>query len=240
MIREAINQSYSRVPNKRNDGMLWVSDLGGHPVKALRRILENHREEFDIATHDKMSAGTALEADTIQRFISVNGNCITQFPLYDSMWSGYADLVYQHGTQTPYIIEHKAMSSYVFKSAPEKLVKSTHVCQLWMYGRLYEQIYGVHPVLSLYCRGWGEFAEVTVEQNDDLTIHLFGQVNEKQIDFNTSYRPLFLLMEMEELFLTGRVPSARDVPEDPTSWTYAEDSSARLNSEYSRWLEKTL
>ena len=228
-VRESINQSYRMSPGKRPDGMLWVSDLGNHPAKAMRRIVEGYREEFDVPTHDKMSAGVALEGDTIQRFVSVNGDSIPQFPLFDNIWSGYADLVHCHGSALPRIIEHKGVSSYVFKMAPEKLVKSTHVCQLWLYGQLYRDTYGVMPLLTLYYRGWGDYCEVDLEETGPGHVRVLGCVNDRPVDFVTPYRPQRLRDEIEACYRAGVVPSSEEVRGDVNGWTYAEDSAERLS-----------
>lgn len=230
MLTELLQKSLTNQPQRRIDRYLWVSDLGSHPERAMRRVMNKEMTTFDVVTLDKMNLGTVYENDTVARLARVYpGTIHTQFPLFNEMWSGYADAVLDHGTDKPVIVEHKAVGekywAHPFKGALDAEyapVKGAHLCQLWMYGQLYFEQYNVFPRLVLLYRSWGKICEVEIvaENTDSLTVagELDGQPFQRRIPI----MPALLRDELENLC------RRRFVPENihgiaPDTWTYAEE-----------------
>ena len=108
IIHNAVYNALTNRPKRRQDGALWVSDLGRNPYIAIRRLLTGEMDPLDYPTLLKMDGGNALEAVTLREVAeNIERNVQTQFPLFNEMWSGYADLVIGHGTDDVWIYDHK-------------------------------------------------------------------------------------------------------------------------------------
>lgn len=220
-------QELERKPHRE----LYVSDLGQHPYKAMSRIKGLEREPFDDDTLVKMQAGNVLEADTIAALQWRYGQVATQFPLFNETWSGYADAVIGHGTNSPIIVEHKATGDQWF-DYKDSLPRSSHACQVWLYQQLYEEKYGLLPRAVIYYRAWGFWAEFEITENADGSLLATGMVVKEKKTMTVArkldFSPDLLRMELEILFDGDDLPT----PDGADSWTYPEDSYTRLMAEY--------
>jgi hypothetical protein len=163
IIHNAVHQALTNQPKRRIDRTLWVSDIGRNPYGALKRLLTGEMEPFDYPTLLKMDGGNALEAFTLRQVAeNISRPVVTQFPLFDDIWSGYADLVIGHGSDDVIIYDHKGSAGqwWDYKAS---LPRTADCLQVWMYGQLYEAAYGVTPRLGLYYRGWGCWAEFEIK-----------------------------------------------------------------------------
>ncbi|MCB0197949.1 MAG: hypothetical protein KDJ65_38745 [Anaerolineae bacterium] len=243
LIHTAVHKALTERPSRRYDDMLWVSDLGRNPYGALRRILTGELEPFDFPTHLKMDGGNALEAFTLRQVAeNLERPVQTQFPLFDDIWTGYADLVIGHGTDDVIIYDHKGSCGkwWDYKAS---LPRTADCCQVWLYGQLYYKQYGVKPRLGLYYRGWGAWAEFEIEMVGvcDYAIKATGYVtDEKGITENAVTRireadPFLLCDEIETLYLRVKSGDLTEVdleamaPDGP-DWDYAEDTTRRLRN----------
>jgi hypothetical protein len=191
MIREAMIQALTQKPQRKLGSDLWVSDLGYHPAKAMRRIVQGATGSFGPDILEIMDQGNALEDSTLGLATSVLGSCIRQFPLYNDIWSGSADAVFYHQRSDlpPVIVEHKATSDKWWGYKGD-YYKPYHVCQLWLYGQLYKDTYGVAPELILYYRAWKHYAELLLTEDEDGYAHLSGLVDGERKWFHTKFKPL--------------------------------------------------
>ena len=180
--------------------------------------------DFDISTKEKMHLGHVLEADTITAVAHILGQAITQFPLYNDIWSGYADLILGHHTPHPIIVEHKATGDRWW-DYKESLPRSTHLCQLWLYGQLYEEQFDIKPTLVLYYRSWDHYAEFTIDVDEEQVIAK-GIMDDVSLRRYRSIAPTLLRQELEQYYISKQRPDT--LPEDLSTWTYAEDSYLRL------------
>lgn len=234
MIVELLDRSLLEQPVKRMDGFLWVSDLGYHPAKAMGRILNGERIEFPLPTLDAMQNGNMYEADTISRLTRFfPGTVHTQFPLFNDIWSGYADIVLNHGTDNPIIVEHKATDSAYwarpYQNDPGKSyspVKANHISQLFQYGELYEEKFGIKPKLVLIYRAWKHTCEVELDYDYQSAVTLTGTLDrnpfERQIQLDLSA----LKAELEFYYKSKRMPTdivINDKAIDPQTWNYPEE-----------------
>lgn len=163
IIHNAIYESITSDPPRRIDGMLWASDLGKNPYFVAKRLLARQLDPFDYPTQIKMSNGNALEEITLEQIAQNTARPMwTQFPVYNELWTGYADVVLGHGSDLVDICDIKATSDkwWDYKGT---LPRTGHVLQVWKYGQLYEAMYGVKPRLRLYYRGWGCWAEFEIK-----------------------------------------------------------------------------
>ncbi len=225
MIHEAV-ESYLLAKNslkRRNDGMLWVSDLGNHPYKAMARVLGIDLPGFEVSVLNKMQQGNLLEPDTVECLRFGYPNVLTQFPLYNDLWSGYADMVIGHNTMArPTIVEHKGTSDKYF-DYKQSLPRSAHVCQLWMYGQLYRARYGHGADLVLYYRSWSNYAEFSLDVSMGRVVAT-GTVDGAPVARTLWIDPHPLRLELEEYYERQELPS----PDGSDSWNYAEDAYERL------------
>lgn len=230
MIHSAV-EKYLLAKNalkRRPDGMLWVSDLGNHPYKAMSRILRvDQQAGFGVDVLNKMQQGNLLEPDTIECLRFSYPNVLTQFPLYNDTWSGYADAIIGHGElPSPVIVEHKGTSDKNF-DYKESLPRPEHVCQLWLYGQLYQERYGVTPQLVLYYRSWSNHAEFQLEERNDFLnsyIMATGVADGRYTERYVRVHPLALRLELEGYYTRHELPSDDGVD----TWTYAKDAYDRL------------
>lgn len=212
---------------RRPDGMLWVSDLGNHPYKAMARIMGVEQTSFGVDVLNKMQQGNLLEPDTIECLRFSYPNVLTQFPLYNDVWSGYADAIIGHDElPSPVIVEHKGTSDKGFDYR-QSLPRPAHVCQLWLYGELYRERYGVKPQLVLYYRSWSNYAEFQLEERNDFLnsyIMATGVVDGAYTERYVRVHPMSLRRELESWFARRELPSS----DGADSWDYAKESYDRL------------
>ena len=83
LVHSAVEQYVVSSPARKESGLLYVSDLGAHPYKAMARILNGETAEFDTNTRIKMNHGNAFEAETLRAMQHKYPNVQTQFPLYN-------------------------------------------------------------------------------------------------------------------------------------------------------------
>jgi hypothetical protein len=232
LIRDLLDKSLLSQVAKRQDGQLWVSDLGYHPAKAMNRILNGKRDEFPLGTLDVMEDGNMYEANTAHRIMRFYpGSIHTNMPLWNDVWSGYADMVLNHGTDSPVIVEHKATDGAYWAKArdddPGKSyapVKSTHVCQLWLYGELYRETYGVQPKLILFYRAWKHYCEVEVKPSE-AGVLVQGEMDRKPFERFLLIYPHDLRIELEQYYRHKMMPTyiyAHGEIIDPATWNYAD------------------
>lgn len=226
MIREAIESYLTARPPRRLDNLLWVSDLGRHPAKAMNRLIHGQQSEFAADVQVKMDNGSAIEEATSRAIHYACANVLTQFPLYNTIWTGYADFVIGHGTEHVTIIEHKAQGDKGFDYR-DSLPRSADVCQLWLYGNLYRERYGITPRLLLFYRGWSNWAEfaIPVEWSGSGHFSVEGVVDSRQVYRMVRFHPGWLRAELESCFAGRTIPN---LPESESTWEYAEEAYGRL------------
>lgn len=237
-ITPLLERSLVDVPQRRDDGYLWGSEIGYHPAKVMERILKGIRPTFPLDTLSAMEDGVMYEANTAGRVMRFyNGTVHTNFPLFNQHWSCYADLVLDHGSFNPVIVEHKATDSKnwgrVYADDPGSAyapVKSTHLAQLWLYGQLYEEMFGVKPALVLVYRAWRHLCEVEVHQTATDYLILIGEMDRKPFERIVPINPGLLRSELEDWFTFRRMPDAvydvHGAVIDPATWYYPELRSA--------------
>lgn len=224
LVQDAVEQYVVSSPQRRGSGLLYVSDLGAHPYKAMARILNGETAEFDTNTRIKMNYGNAFESETLRALRYAHPNVQTQFPLYNDMWSGYADFVIGHGQELPIIIEHKATGDKWF-DYKRSLPRPAHLCQLWMYGQLYQETYGVEPDLLLYYVAWGSFAEFLVTYHETRGyMKAEGRINGEHTTRSVRISPNLLRRELEHYYKTRTLPDSAGAD----NGEYAIDSDERL------------
>lgn len=228
MIREALEKKLLSDPGWKLRKELWVSDLGYHPQGVMARVLEGKRKMFDLETRVKMQSGNVLEADTLAALQFAYGGVLSGFALYDDVWSGSADFVMGHGTSEVFIVEHKATGDrwWDYKGS---LPRINHVCQLWMYGRLYEKMFGVEPHLILYYRAWGHYAELDIVQQE-ASLMAVGVMDDVPVRRRVEACPNWLRLELEDFFHTNTVPDDMGIDED--TWDYAQLAWPRLQNRF--------
>lgn len=219
MIREAIEKNLRMKPTRKVSNDLYVSDLGNDPAIAMARVLRGETTTFDIDILEKMQYGNVLEADTIDALRFSHTNVITQFPLFNDVWSGYADAVIGHNFSDVSILEHKATGDKWW-DYKESLPRAAHLCQLWMYGRLYGEMYGINnPRLLIYYRSWSHYAEFELWPDGRIT----GVIDGKPVLRERSISPNLLRIELEEWHSKGIEPIRSS-----SKFDYAEDANQRL------------
>lgn len=243
LFHSAVFRALTERPARRNDGVLWVSDLGRNPYAVARRLLTGELEPFDYPVQLMMDAGSAIEGFTLRQVAENIGRpSRTNFPLFNDIWSGFADIVIGHGAEDVIIYDHKA-SCGKWWDYRASLPRSTDCCQVWQYGQLYRDRYGILPRLGVYYRGWGAWAEFEIEvvtpADGKSYLQATGVVtDEKGLDENEVVRlrfvdPVLLRDELEETYRLvdeGQITFADlDAPSGP-DWDYAENATERLRS----------
>ena len=262
LLKNALERAIMEKPERRLDGKLWASDLGKNPHGAIRRLLTGYMEPFDYATRLKMEGGVALEDHLIPLAVSqLQAPARLQFPLYDEIWSGYADLVLNHGVDARTIIYDHKGSAGQWWDYKESLPRVSDMAQVWLYGQLYRARYPGHVIpveTRLLYTGWGTWAEFSVRfdmipaGSPNLAELEPGMVAEGWISHKprgkkdhvttavTRYRrvnPWALREELESKWSAvqaGLIPEEELAYLDPggPDWDYAEDNYDRLAREY--------
>jgi hypothetical protein len=237
IIHDALQAGLTNQPKRRIDKTLWVSDLGRNPYGALKRLLTGETEPFDYQTMLKMDGGSALELSTLRHIAENIGRKVnTQMPLWNDIWSGYADLVIGHGSDNVIIYDHKG-SAGKWWDYKDSLPRAADCLQVWMYGELYHQTYGIQPQLGLFYRGWESWGEFDISVIEDNAIghvlQAFGQITDEkgQIIKNVSrirrVNPYWLQTNMQSYY--GQIMDGdltiemveRMAPDGP-DWDWAE------------------
>lgn len=243
LIHNTVHAALTNRPERKRDYSLWVSDMGRNPYGAIRRLLTGELEPFDYPTLMKMDGGAALEAFTLRQVAEgLERPVQTQFPLFNEIWSGYADLVIGHGSEEEVIIYDHKGSAGRWWDYRESLPRSADCCQVWMYGQLYFERFGVRPRLGLYYRGWGAWAEfeITAERDDggaNTYMLAAGHITDEKGTFESAVirtravDPDLLRLELEELYHQatngGQLADLVSEPGGP-DWDYAENATRRL------------
>lgn len=161
---------------------LWASDAFGCLRRAVLK-LQGAATTVDPAPTmlQAFRYGNLYEDDIVAAVVRQFGEqrVTTQLRLGDDYWSGKADLVIDHGTPTPTIVECKALNSKWW-NYQDSLPKIEHVGQVCMYGHLYSKQFGVTPNLILFYRSWSDYAELMVTPHDE-TVAINGVMNGSKV-----------------------------------------------------------
>lgn len=222
-IQSAIERRLTR-PQRQSSSSLYVGDIGYHPYKAMDRILNNASLDFDQRTLTKMRLGVVMENETFQQAAQHHGHALDQFPLYDSFWSGYADMVFNHDEEglPVTIVEHKTTDPKYWGRFDH--LKTAHMLQLWLYGELYKKMYKKVPSLILYYRAWEEWAEYKIKfKGDGFQIQGMTTQGKRPIMQREEFRQVNAQALKEELqsWRTKLIMPPRDKLVD--SWDYADE-----------------
>lgn len=137
---------------------LWASDIGRCPRSAMLRILGFERtRDFPPIVKKAMQFGCDKEEETLRTLVEAFGTerIASQMRVGNERWSAKTDVIVDHGTEGPIIIEHKAVFG---RWRGKDVVRSEDIAQLWLYGHLYEEsqsdAFGIkRPALILFYRG---------------------------------------------------------------------------------------
>lgn len=174
-IEAAVNRKSDYVPSGKQ--RLWGSEMCYCPRKAVMRVQGfKPTIEFDTESLIRMRGGVVWEDETIGALQKQYGDAVsTQFRLDTDTWSCKIDALLDHGTLAPTVIEHKAVGDKWW-NYENNLPQIAHVGQLWLYGELYTEIYGVRPTLILFYRSWSNWAELVI---DPINLTYDGQMSGK-------------------------------------------------------------
>lgn len=153
-----------REPHSSGDGkpLLWASELGKCPRAAMLRVTgvgEPAPPETRMMLYAR--AGIMWENDTTEAMKWRYGDAVNdQLVLKNDHWSGRCDFVLYHDDpdKQTVLIEHKAKGSKWFNYNNE-LPETNHVAQLYTYWHVYKEQFGTEPLLVLFYRSWGHYAE---------------------------------------------------------------------------------
>lgn len=204
MIHELIEAYYSKPqPFHKGSGRIPVSSFGRCLRATMLNLTSTEPSEFPSHVREVMDLGVAFETTTRNALNAQLGAAVkSDVPIGDSIWSGRMDFLVQQDGQLPVIIEHKAVNSKFFDYSME-LPRFEHVCQAYLYGQLYNDLYHIKPKVVLYYRSWSDFAELTLCEGDPAG-YAEGQVNGQKVrrpvaletlpkrraDFETAYKNL--------------------------------------------------
>ncbi len=164
VIQAALEAAAMEAPERRVDRYLWISDIGKNPYSAIKRLITGELDPFDYATRQKMENGTALEIHNLARIQGqMSAKTWTQVPVFNRMWSGYADLVIS-AKPAPIIYDHKA-SGGRWWDYKDSLPRAGDCCQVWLYGQIMDEESGIQGLprdTRLYYHGWGGWAEFRI------------------------------------------------------------------------------
>ena len=229
-IRQAEEFYLMNRPKRKKRTELYVSDLGNHPWKFMNRVIHQAETDFPINVLDIMEQGSVLEAQVITALQRSHANVMTQFPLHNDIWSGYADIVIGHGTDDVLIadIKHTSNAWFDYKSS---LPRAAHICQIWMYGYLYREMFGVTPKLKLYYKAWGQYAELDVIVSETSATATGYIAVKKRGSKSVEPTPVMrtkriacdLLRQQAESLFNDRAMPDDLMFIDPETWDYAEE-----------------
>jgi len=169
LVRDSIIKSLEpREYKSSGPTLLWCSEIGACPRKALFRIL-GYKSTWDppLELREKFQWGNVVENETARALKEMYGKQLTtQLPLRDKYWSGKTDMVIELESHSPIIVEHKATSDKGFNYIP----KESHIAQVILYGQLFQELYGKEPRLLLVYRSWSHYAEFEVEDKGEEVI----------------------------------------------------------------------
>ena len=165
VIQPAIERALVREPWPPRKGKLWVSNVTKCPRQVMMRCLAYApTDTFGAKTLGYFRLGNVYEEDTAQLLRAAFGTTRiqTQIKVQSPFWSGKMDVVIDHRGAVPIVVEHKATGDRWW-NYEGNLPKLDHLAQLCLYGALYEEQFGQAPVLILYYRSWGHWAEFQAE-----------------------------------------------------------------------------
>ncbi|MBC8273395.1 MAG: hypothetical protein H8E40_00280 [Chloroflexi bacterium] len=204
IVRDAIIKSLEPREYKPTEPvLLWCSEIGTCPRKALFRIL-GYESTWDppLELREKFRYGVIIEDETARALKEMYGEQLaTQLPLRNKFWSGKTDMVIGLNSNKPIIVEHKATSDTGFNYIP----KETHVAQIVLYGMLFQELYEKDPRLLLVYRSWSHYAEFEVVDKGEMVIckgELDGEDFYREIPINITKAREYL----EEHFSLQKLP----------------------------------
>lgn len=168
--------------------------------------------EFPLVAKEAMHNGVVYEGDTGAALTMEYGSRITeQLYLGNRRWSCKADFVLDHGTQSPVIIEHKAVGDKWW-NYDGKLPDTKHVTQLVLYKELYEEMFKVTPRLILYYRAWGHWAELELNLlpvGDDgiQRIEVTGMMDDEEFSKLVAIDPVASMKILEDHYEHNHIPA---------------------------------
>lgn len=228
-VRNAVVSYLKNEPKRLPGAQLWVSDLGRHPAGALDRIRTQEMKSFDTDVLQKMKMGAFCEALPREALRLEFPGVFFDFPLYDGLWTGRADVVIAPATASPVIVEVKTTSDRWWDYR-DSLPRPGDICQVWMYGYLYHGLYGVWPQLVLYYQAWNQWAEFLIKPDDVILGEGWIQDRGEPARKEERWRrvaPNWLRLELE-----GLLAGEGEEPAGDPSWDYAEESYKRLERIY--------
>lgn len=174
-IEAALQRKSDYVPSGKP--RLWGSDMCYCPRKAMLRVKGFEPTiQFDTDALLRMRGGVVWEDETVSALQQAYGDAVsTQFRLDSPTWSCKVDAVLNHGRINPTLIKHKAVGDRWW-NYDGNLPQAAHVGQLWLYGELYTEMYGIRPTLILFYRSWSNWAELLIDPD---TYEYAGQMNGK-------------------------------------------------------------
>lgn len=241
IIHNAVQKALMERTARRPGNMLYVTDLAKNPYAAIKRVLTGELEVFDYPTQLKMDGGKALEKASLREIAENIGRpSRTYFPLFNQIWTGEADMIIGHGSQDVIVVDHKG-SAGEWWDYKESLPRSSDCLQIWQYGQLYHEQFGIWPQLRIYYRGWGTWGDFQIHEIKSAAheIHLqaAGYITDKKGKFESQVRrirrinPYWLRQELEQLYNLAMNGSQLDaIVTDPggPDWDYPENATERL------------
>lgn len=213
IVYPAIVSDLEREPYPPRETILWGSDMGSCVRKAiLRTRAEPVSLPFSASALGYMQAGNMWEAETLRALQKAYPGIVTQLELRTDLWSCKCDFVIGHNTGDPIIVEHKATGDkwWNYKNG---LPKPEHIGQLWLYGNLYTQKFGIVPKLVLFYRSWGHYAEYAIGQ-DGRNIVAAGEMDGTPVSKVLPIEPDRWKVELEFAFHERELPPVLRNPDD--------------------------
>ena len=182
MIHEALVEYYSKPqPAYKGSGKISCSSFG-RCIRSVMLGLAGYEtpDGFNAHIREVMSLGVVYEDATARVLAEKYGKSLQmQVPLRNDIWSGKLDFLITEDKSIPVIVEHKATGDKFFDFGLE-LPKWEHVCQSWLYAKLYKELYHVAPKILLFYRGWSSWAELELIEGDPAG-YAEGMVNGQKV-----------------------------------------------------------
>ncbi|HUT18670.1 MAG TPA: hypothetical protein VM366_05875, partial [Anaerolineae bacterium] len=109
------------------------------------------------------------------------------------------------------IVEHKAKGDRWW-NYNDSLPEEQHICQAWLYGYLWHQRWPAqeYPIVILYYRSWGHWAEYQITA-DDNGVRLRGAMDDKPVQDLVWLDPNDKRMQLEGYVIDCRVPDLGEI-----------------------------
>ena len=224
MEKEKSDIEYARKHRgkKRKNPTIWASDIGSQcKRKVMLRVTGVDGEDnFSDKALDYMRAGVITEDDTGLALATVYGDRLYNDPndetdgqlkLKYEMLSGKPDFTIDHETDNVILIEHKVTSERHWNTdAKSDLPKHNHLGQAMCYMYMYERKYGITPIVKLYYKSFGNFAEYTLNHNEDGTLTMLSDINGVHDVEQYSHNFYDEIREYISLYKSGTIPDKLD------------------------------